>query len=71
MTFIVMVLLDYVVSLIRDDYVIDVFYTVYIAVYVIVSAIGIIYKNRRYDMYSSWYVTLSLIAWSFGVRQIL
>jgi len=38
---------------------------------VIVSAIGIIYKNRRYDMYSSWYVTLSLIAWSFGVRQIL
>lgn len=71
MTFIVMASLDYVVSLIRDSFAFDPLYTAYIASYIVVTAIGIVYKNRRYDSIASIYITLSLIAWSFGIRQVL
>jgi len=71
MTFMAMASLDFVVSLIRDEYQFDIFYTIYIVSLLAVSATGIAFKNRRYDSISAWYITVSLIAWSFGVRQIL
>lgn len=70
-TFIVMVILDFVVSLIRDGYVINPLYSGYIVSLIVISVVGIVYKNRRYDLISAWYVAISLVAWSFGIRQIL
>lgn len=70
-TFMVMAILDYVVSLIRDGYIVDLLYTGYIASLVLVCMVGIAHKSRRYDQITSVYVMLSLISWSFGIRQIL
>ncbi len=69
--FIVMCVLDFVVTEIRRHGSVDPLYVGYIAIYIALALVGIFFRNRRFHLFIAWYIAVTLIAWSFGIRQTL
>jgi hypothetical protein len=70
-TFTIFTLLDLVVTFMREQTMPETFYVAFVGHYAIITATGIVVKNRRYDLVAAWYIAITLALWSFGVRQTL
>jgi FtsH-binding integral membrane protein len=70
-TFVTMVTLDVIVSYIRRHGDMDPLYVSYIIPYIFFSLVGIFVKSRKYHLTLAWYVAVTLVGWSFGIRQTL
>jgi hypothetical protein len=70
-TWIIMCLLDLLVTYHRDQAIPEPFYIAFVGHFALIAAIGIFVKNRRYDLLAAWYIAIAMAAWSFGVRGTL
>lgn len=70
-TFTLMAILDIIVTFIREQGTPETFYLVYVGHYALIGAVGIVVKRRIYDLAAAWYIAITLILWSFGVRESL
>jgi hypothetical protein len=70
-TFIIMLLLDLVVTGIRDEAVPETFFIVYLGHYITIAAVGIVVRKRFYDLFAAWYMAITMALWSFGIRGTL
>ncbi len=70
-TFATFVLLDILITFIREQGPPDLLYLGFVGHYVAIAVIGIGVKNRKFDLSLAWWIALTLAAWSFGVRHTL
>lgn len=70
-TFAFMTAMDLLVTTMRDGAFPDPVYTAYVGHYTVLTAAGIFIKRRGYDLTIAIWVAVTLIAWSFGVRDTL
>ncbi len=70
-TFVVMCLLDLLVSTQREGQVPELFYIAFVGHFAVIGAIGIGLRKRAYDMAAAWWIALCMAGWSFSVRQTL
>jgi len=70
-TFTIFCLLDLVVTFVREQAIPEPFYLAFVGHYAVIAAVGIGVKNRRYDLVAAWYILITLVLWSFGVRETL
>ena len=70
-TFTIMCLLDILVTFMREQAIPELFYIAFVGHYAVITAIGIGVKNRLYDLTAAWYIAITMVLWSFGVRGTL
>ena len=70
-TFVIMTLLDLVVTSIREQGMPELFYIAFVGHYTVITAVGIVVRNRYYDLSAAWYIAITMALWSFGVRGTL
>ena len=70
-TFVIWLLLDIVVTSMRDQSVPEAFFLAYLGHYLAIGVIGIFVKKRLYDLIAAWYIAITMAMWSFGVRGTL
>ena len=70
-TFVAMCLLDILVTTMREDALPELFYIAFVGHYGLIGAIGVVFKNRHYDLIAAWYIVITMALWSFGVRGTL
>ncbi|RLA33990.1 MAG: hypothetical protein DRR11_04120 [Gammaproteobacteria bacterium] len=64
-------LLDLVVTGIRDQAAPETFFIAYLGHYIAIAAVGIGVRKRLYDLFAAWYMAITMGLWSFGVRGAL
>jgi len=70
-TFTAMLILDMIVTAIRERSVPETFFLLYVGHYAVITALGIGIRNRTYDLVAAWYIAVTLVLWSFGIRDTL
>ncbi|MEP5763586.1 MAG: hypothetical protein ABJ308_03300 [Halieaceae bacterium] len=70
-TFIIMCLLDILVTYMRENQIPELFYVAFVGHFALIAAIGIAFKKRKYDLLAAWYTVITMALWSFGVRGTL
>ena len=70
-TFSTMCLLDILVTYMRENSIPELFYIGFVGHHGLIAAVGILFKNRRYDLVAAWYIATTMALWSFGVRGTL
>jgi hypothetical protein len=70
-TFTLMCLLDLLVTFTREQGMPELYYIAFVGHFAVISTVGIFVKNRRYDLLAAWYIAITMVAWSFGVRGTL
>jgi hypothetical protein len=70
-TFFIMTLLDVLVTYMRENEFPELFYIAFVGHYGLIAAVGIVFRNRRYDLIAAWYIAATMALWSFGVRGTL
>ena len=71
LTFAAFCALDILVSSIREKQLMDPVFLVFVGHYSVITAVGAIIRNRKFDLFLAWWIAGTLAAWSFGVRQTL
>ena len=69
--FVIWLILDIIVTAMRDQSMPATFYMAYVGHYAVIGAAGILVKKRLYDLTAAWYVAITMALWSFGVRGTL
>jgi len=69
--FTIMCLLDILVTGQREGAIPELFYLAFVGHYALIGAIGIVFRNRTYDLVAAWYIAATMMLWSFGVRGTL
>jgi hypothetical protein len=64
-------LLDLLVTFTREQGMPELYYIAFVGHFAVISTVGIFVKNRRYDLLAAWYIAITMVAWSFGVRGTL
>ena len=70
-TFILMCLLDIVQTGIRGELFHPIWYLPYVSHYTLIAGGGIVARRRSYDRFFAWYLLITLLIWSLGVRRYL
>jgi hypothetical protein len=70
-TWAIMCLLDLLVTYFRDQRIPEPFYIAFVGHYAVIAVLGIIIRNRKYDLLAAWYIAITMASWSFGVRGTL
>lgn len=70
-TFAAMTLLDLTVTTQRENQLPEPFYIAFVGHYTLITFLGMFLRNRGYDLVLAWYMTITMAAWSFGVRYTL
>ncbi|MEP6391073.1 MAG: hypothetical protein ABJ056_14250 [Halioglobus sp.] len=70
-TFVVMCLLDILVTSMRENGIPELFYAAFVGHYAFIGAVGVVFRNRGYDLIAAWYIVVTMALWSFGVRGTL
>lgn len=70
-SFMVMCLLDLLVSSQRDGRIPEPFYLGFVGHYALIAFLGVFIRSRWYDLLAAWYITITMALWSFVVRQTL
>lgn len=70
-TFIIMTLLDQLVTFQRERHLPELYYLAYVGHYTVLAGIGLLVRRRIYDLVLGWYLVVTLLLWSFGVRGVL
>ena len=70
-TFVAMCLLDILVTTMREDALPELFYIAFVGHFGLIAAVGVVFKNRHYDLIAAWYIVIAMALWSFGVRGTL
>jgi hypothetical protein len=66
-----MCLLDILVTSVRENKTPELFYIAFVGHYALIGAVGIVFRNRGYDLTAAWYIVITMALWSFGVRATL
>ncbi|MBT6209296.1 MAG: hypothetical protein HOI35_04665 [Woeseia sp.] len=66
-----MLLIDLIVTAIRDQAIPETFFILYLGHYITIAAVGLVVRKRTYDLVSAWYFAATMAMWSFGVRDTL
>ena len=69
--FVIWILLDIVVTALRDQTIPETFLLAYLGHYIVIGVVGIFVRKRLYDLIAAWYVAITMASWSFGVRGTL
>ena len=59
------------VTFIREQGMPELFYIDFVGHYTVITAVGIIVRNRYYDLSAAWYIAITMALWSFGIRGTL
>ena len=70
-TFILMCVLDITQTAIRGELFHPVWYLPYASHYTLIAGAGLIARRRGYDRFFAWYLLITLLIWSLGVRRYL
>jgi len=70
-TFIVWLLLDIIVTGMRDQGIPELFFLAYLGHYIAIAAVAICVRKRLFDLVAAWYIAITMAFWSFGVRGTL
>jgi hypothetical protein len=70
-TFILMCVLDIVQTGIRGELFHPIWYLPYVSQYALIAGGGIVARRRGYDRFFAWYLLITLLIWSLGVRRYL
>ena len=70
-TFVVFSMLDILVTALREQTVPELYFMAFVGHFAIIAALGILIRNRRYDLVAAWYIVITMALWSFGVRSTL
>ncbi|QFU75252.1 hypothetical protein EY643_06075 [Halioglobus maricola] len=68
-SFVVMCLLDMLISGLRDGRLPDTFYLVFVGHYALVALVGVFVCKRWYDLGAALYISTTMVLWSFIVRH--
>ena len=70
-TFVVFSMLDILVTALREQTVPELYFMAFVGHFAIIAALGILIRNRRYDLVAAWYIVITMALWSFGIRSTL
>jgi len=70
-TLVIMCLLDILVTTMREAAIPETFYVAFVGHFCLIGAIGVVFRNRNYDLLAAWYIVFAMALWSFGVRGTL
>ena len=67
----VMCAVDLITTGIREHGMPELHYIAFVSHLGLIAFLGIFIKNRKYDLFSAWYILFAMASWSFGVRHTL
>jgi endonuclease/exonuclease/phosphatase (EEP) superfamily protein YafD len=70
-TLTVMALLDLLVTYQREQALPEPYYIAFVGHFALIAALGVVIRNRTYDLVAAWYLAIAMAAWSLGVRGTL
>ena len=62
---------DLVIASIREGQLAETMLLVFVGHYIVLTLIGAIVRNRKFDLFLAWWIAGTLAVWSFGVRNTL
>ena len=70
-TFLVMCLLDIAQTAVRGELAHPIWYVPFVSQYALIAGGGLCARRRGYDRFFAWYLLITLLIWSLGVRRYL
>jgi len=66
-----MCLLDITQTAVRGELAHPIWYVPFVSQYALIAGGGLCARRRGYDRFFAWYLVITLLVWSLGVRRYL